>query len=159
MRILTLPRVLLLAAAGAYALHRARKSTPVRATARSARGTVPPPDPMDPVQAFYSEHSDMLERDESEDLDAAEEVQHDTGDLYGVHVSRAEDTSNPDNDVAMELGNNWIEALSISATEGGTLPEHEFDIDEDAEILRGGHSTDTKDTPVADRGAGGPAGL
>ncbi|HEY4177197.1 MAG TPA: hypothetical protein VGM90_10210 [Kofleriaceae bacterium] len=158
MRLSSLFKVVLVGAAGAYVVNRVRSGTALRASGRPARGTVPPPDPRDPVQAFYAENDDMIERDEpAESIDGSE--LHDTGDLYGVHVVAASDTSHPDDDVAMEEGNNWLEALAANSVEGGPVPEQEVDIDEDDEIALGGHKSDTHDTPVADRGAGGPAGV
>ncbi|HEY4060130.1 MAG TPA: hypothetical protein VGM39_26125 [Kofleriaceae bacterium] len=158
MRLSSWFKLVLVGAAGAYVYNRVRPGTVQRTSRRSARGTVPPPDPLDPVQAFYAENDDMIERDES--LDTTElSGRRDTGDLYGVHMVAAEDPHHADNDVAMEDGNNWLEALAADSVEGGPLPEQEVDIDEDDEIALSGHKTDTSDTPVADRGAGGPGGL
>lgn len=155
---MTIPKVLLVGAAGAYVLHRARTRTARRA--RSARGTVPPPDPQDPVQSLYSEDDPAVELDTPAEtsLDTVNETVADTGDLYGIHTPRAEDTTHPDDDQAMAAGQNWIEALETDAVEGGPLPEHELEIEDDAENDRPPHATDTRDIPVADRGSGGPAG-
>lgn len=157
MRTSTLTKVLLVGAAGAYMLHRARSGTPRRAR---ARGTVPPPDPLDPVQELYSEADPAIELDTPAEttLDAVDTSLADTGDLYGVHMPPAEDVTHPDNDQAMVSGQNWIEALQTDAIEGGAVPEYEVDIAEDDEISRAGHASDTKDTPVADYGSGGRSG-
>jgi hypothetical protein len=154
---MTIPKVLLVGAAGAYALHRVRTST-TRRTKRD--GVVPPPDPLDPVQEMYSEIDPAVELDTPSEttLDTVNETVADIGDLYGVHTSRAEDTTHPDDDVAMREGQNWIEALQTDAVEGGPLPEREVESGDDADLDRSPHSSDTRDTPVADRGSGGPAG-
>ncbi len=82
----------------------------------------------------------------------------DTGDLYGVHTPRAVDRAHPDNDAAMADGQNWLEALESDAAEYGAEPEMPLDMSDDRD-LGSFHSSDTRDTPVADRGAGGPGGL
>jgi hypothetical protein len=86
------------------------------------------------------------------------EVTRDTGDLYGAHTPRAVDRTHPDDDLAMAEGQNWIEALETDAIEYGAEPERPLDMSDDRD-LSSRHSTDTRDTPVADRGAGGPGGL
>jgi hypothetical protein len=79
--------------------------------------------------------------------------QHDVGDLYGVSVNDVVDPRLVDNDVAMNDGQNWLEALETSAVEDGPRPEQALDMrDDDSGDLR-------DDVPVADRGSGGPAGL
>lgn len=155
---MTIPKVLLVGAAGAYALHRVRTSTARRA--RRAAGTVPPPDPADPVQSLYSEDDPATELDTPSEttLDTVNETLADTGDLYGIHTPPAEDKTHPDDDVAMRDGQNWLEALQTDSVEGGTEPERELDMVDDADIDRAPHASDTRDTPVADRGSGGPAG-
>ncbi|MGE0398518.1 MAG: hypothetical protein AB7T06_17560 [Kofleriaceae bacterium] len=158
MRLLTLPKVLLVGAAGAYVLHRARSSTARRA--RRDANAVPPPDPADPVQSLYSETDPAIELDTPAEttLDTVNETVADVGDLYGVHTAPAEDKTHPDDDTAMREGQNWLEALQTDAVEGGTEPEREIEMADDAEIDRPPHASDTRDTPVADRGSGGPAG-
>ena len=87
------------------------------------------------------------------------------GNLYGIHTSVASDTdlsAGEDEDGyrgAMD-GESWLEALEVASAEGGPLPEAEIEI----EITDDGdHSvrarTDRRDTPIADKGAAGPAGL
>ena len=160
MRLSTLPKLLLVGAAGAYLLHRARTSParPVRRApqARHARGTVPPPDPTDPVQSLDSELD--LGGEPAETLYAEDVYLHDTGDLYGVHVPPAQTTSHLDQDAAMDGGQTWLEALETDAIEGGPLPERTLEIIDDEELEHTSHRSDTRDTPVADRGSGGPAG-
>jgi hypothetical protein len=84
----------------------------------------------------------------------------DAGDLYGGHTPAAVDRSHPDDDRAFDEGQNWIEALETSAIENGAEPEIELDeIIDDEDVLSPPHASDTRDTPVADHGAGGSRGL
>lgn len=82
------------------------------------------------------------------------------GDLYGVHVATAGDRAIPDDDLAYAEGQSWLEHLAASAAESGpaepTLPVDALD---ESDRAGGHHKTATTDTPVADRGAGGPRGL
>jgi len=159
---MTIPKVLLVSAAGAYVVHSVRQGTAHRA--RRAMGTVPPPDPRDPVQELYSETDTSDTSDEVEiptdpmTLDAMDASLHDVGDLYGLHTPRAEDKTHLDDDAAMEDGQNWLESLATDSVEGGTEPELELDMSDDADNDRPPHSSDTHDRPIADRGSGGPAG-
>ncbi len=98
--------------------------------------------------------SRFLEIDSSVDV---AEVIHDTGDLYGVHAMGAVNRDHPDNDRAMDEGQNWLEALEANAAEFGADLERPLDMSD--ELSAPGHNSDSKDTPVADRGAGGPGGL
>ena len=127
---------------------------------RRAKGTVPPPDPKDPVQSLYSEEDDAVAfgNPADETLDDVEVGVSETGELYGVHTPRAQDNIHPDDDVAMQDGQNWLEALQTDAVEGGTMPEHELDMSDDADNDRPPHRSDMRDIPIADRGAGGPGG-
>lgn len=153
---MTMSKVLLVGAAGAFVLHRARRSAP----RHDRTGVVPAPDPEDPVQELYSETDPAVELDTPAEtsLDTINETIADTGDLYGVHTARAEDVIHPDDDAAMKDGQTWIEALQTDAVEGGPLPEREVESGDDAELDRAPHASDTRDIPVADRGSGGPAG-
>lgn len=121
---------------------------------------MPPPDPTDPVQELYSETDSAIWLDTPAEasLDTVDETIADIGDLYGVHTAQAEDVTHPDDDVAMREGQNWLEALQTNSVEGGPLPEHEVESGDDAELARAPHASDMRDTPVADRGSGGPAG-
>jgi hypothetical protein len=84
---------------------------------------------------------------------------HDAGDLYGAHTPRAANRELPDDDGAFDTGQNWVEALATSAIENGAEPERELDdIVDDKDVLRPPHASDTRDTPVADHGAGGDRG-
>ena len=84
----------------------------------------------------------------------------DAGDLYGAHTPRAANRDLPDDDGAFATGQNWVEALETSAIENGAEPERELDdIVDDEDVLRPPHAADTRDTPVADHGAGGNRGL
>ena len=101
-----------------------------------------------------------LEGLEDPTLDSIEQSASDVGDLYGVHTPRAMDRVHPDDDQAMEDGQNWIEALETSAAENGPLPEQSLEsIVDDDDIYGAPHPSDSDDTPVADRGSGGPAGI
>jgi hypothetical protein len=112
------------------------------------------------VQGLYSETDPAIELDTPAEttLDTVNETLADTGDLYGIHTPPAEDKTHPDDDVAMREGLNWIEALQADSVEGGTEPERELEMADDADLDRPPHPTDTRDIPVADRGSGGPAG-
>jgi hypothetical protein len=81
----------------------------------------------------------------------------DGGDLYGVHIVRASDPAQLDDDDAFATGQNWVESLETRAAEGGPEPEHEVDIVDDNDLTS--PSSDAKDRPVADRGSAGPRGL
>jgi hypothetical protein len=84
----------------------------------------------------------------------------DAGDLYGAHTPPAVDRDHPDDDRAFDEGQNWIEALETSAIENGAEPERELDdIVDDEDVQSPPHASDTRDTPVADHGAGGRSGL
>lgn len=81
------------------------------------------------------------------------------GDLYGGHVAPAVDRELPDDDEAQAEGENWLEHLQASATELGPEPERVLDMADESDPHAGHHKTETRDTPVADRGAAGPRGL
>jgi hypothetical protein len=92
--------------------------------------------------------------------DGAQGRRRDAGDLYGAHTPAASDRDHPDDDRAFDDGQNWLEALETSAIENGPEPERELDdIVDDEDVLRPPHASDTRDTPVADHGAGGRRGL
>ena len=82
----------------------------------------------------------------------------DAGDLYGVHVPPAVDRQLLDDDRAFEQGENWLEHMQATFSENGPEPERPVDPDDDSDH-NGHHSTDTRDTPVADRGSAGRRGL
>lgn len=84
----------------------------------------------------------------------------DAGDLYGAHTPAAAERDLPDDDRAFDSGQNWIEALETSAIENGAEPERELDeIIDDEDVLDPPHASVSRDTPVADHGAGGRRGL
>jgi hypothetical protein len=127
------------------------------------------PDPRDPVQAlddlvvFYEgelgvDAQPFAEPEEPLYQARPRDETHDVGDLYGVHTPPAIDRHHPDDQEAFAQGESWLEALEESAVENGPEVERELDFTDDDDV-RTGHKTDTKDTPVADRGAGGPGGL
>ncbi len=97
--------------------------------------------------------------------DAAEPAQpHDTGDLYGVHVSPADDRelgarSDHDDYVDADSGEHFFEVLEQHATESGPTPEHEVTVIDDSDPHDDHPPTDFRDRPKADRGSGGPGGL
>jgi hypothetical protein len=82
----------------------------------------------------------------------------DSGELYGMHVPRAQDTALVDDDRAFEEGQNWLEAMETSAAEGGPVPEAELNIIDDQDDASTA-ATLRSDRPIADFGSGGPRGL
>jgi hypothetical protein len=93
-------------------------------------------------------------------LDDIEANARDVGDLYGVHTPRADDRQHLDGDASMDEGQNWIEALEEDSVEGGPTAEVGVeDVVDDDEVYAAPHASDSSDTPVADRGSGGPAGI
>jgi hypothetical protein len=90
-------------------------------------------------------------------IDAQDVAVEETGELYGVHTPRAVDRDLPDDRQAMAEGQNWIEALETSAVEYGAEPEQDVDVTDDQD--KPPHPSDTRDTPVADHGSGGPGGV
>lgn len=90
-------------------------------------------------------------------IDAQNVAVEETGELYGVHTVPAVDHTLPEDRESFEEGQNWLEALETSAVEYGAEPEHEIDVVDDMDTAP--HPSDTRDTPVADRGSGGPGGV
>ena len=87
----------------------------------------------------------------------------DTGELYGLHMPKVEDPergAGPElgEYAESELGENWLETLETSATEGGPPAEDELDPNDDSDHDTH-HATESGDRPVADKGSGGPGGL
>lgn len=82
----------------------------------------------------------------------------DSGELYGMHVPRAQDKALPDDDRAFEDGQNWLEAMETSAAEGGPMPEAELNIIDDQDDASSA-ATLRNDRPIADFGSGGSRGL
>jgi hypothetical protein len=123
--------------------------------------TIPPDPDIEAALDLQALDEDALELDtpEATTLDAVERSSHDIGALYGVATPRAVDRSHPDDDVAMESGQNWIEALETDAVEGGAEPEKPLSITDDADVDHSSVRADSDDIPVADRGAGGPGGI
>lgn len=79
------------------------------------------------------------------------------GELYGVHTAPAVDLTLTDDRLAMNDGQNWVEALQETVIEYGADSEHE--IDPISEIDNPQPAGDLGDRPVADRGSGGPGGV
>lgn len=101
-----------------------------------------------------------LEEQEQEQEVENRQRRGDDGDLYGGHTPAATDRTHPDDDRAFDEGQHWLEALKASAAENGAEPERELDdIVDDEDVLRPPHAAPGRDTPVADRGAGGRRGL
>jgi len=112
------------------------------------------------VESSLEEAAMELDTPEDTTMEAVEQGARDVGDLYGVHTPRAADRAHPDDDQAMNDGQNWIEALETSAAENGPLPEEPLEsIVDDEDVYSAPHPSDSEDTPVADRGSGGPAGI
>jgi hypothetical protein len=88
----------------------------------------------------------------------------DVGELYGVHLPPASDPERGEGPELGEyletaLGETWLETLGEHSIEGGPVPEHEVDPNDDSDRHAGHHATESGDRPVADKGSGGPAGL
>lgn len=181
-----IPKLMLLGLGGGIAAYmfsrRHQQSTP------PTRSDLFAPDPADPVQSMdaldqvdlddldvdalsMAEGTGEIERatlessleESAMELDAPEgfdQASGDVGNLYGVPTRRAEDRLHPDDDRAMAEGQNWIEALETSAAENGPVPEQPIDASVDDEDFYGAPPpSDSEDTPVADRGSGGPGGI
>jgi hypothetical protein len=175
-----------LAVAG-YALLRNRRQQ--RAARRAARDDFAS-DPRDPVQGFdevaelqvmpldvdalsqedveAAQDLAVLESDIDETTGATDDVielvdparLRDVGEVYGAHTPLALDRAHPDDDRALDDGQNWVEALETSAIENGPEPERTLDdILDDADMLSPPHRSDAGDRPVADHGSGGRRGL
>ena len=73
----------------------------------------------------------------------------------------AVERTHPDDDVAMESGQNWLEALATEAVEDVSDLETPLNITDDEGMDHASRalSSSDDDIPVADRGAGGPGGL
>lgn len=96
-------------------------------------------------------------------LDLEEEAALDVPEVVSLDALdwSAHDRSPPDDDEAMESGQNWLEALETEAIEDVSDLETPLTITDDVDVVHSAldmSSTDD-DIPVADRGAGGPAGL
>ena len=109
------------------------------------------------LESDFDESALELDTPSQTTIDAQNVSVDETGELYGVHTPRAVDNGLADDDVAFDEGQNWLEALETSAAEYGAAPEQELDIVDDMDTAP--HPSDMRDTPVADRGSGGPAGV
>lgn len=88
----------------------------------------------------------------------------DVGELYGVHMPPAQDVERGEGPelgeyVEADAGQTWLETLETDSTQGGPVPEHEVDPNDDSDHHGGHHATESGDRPVADKGSGGPGGL
>lgn len=72
-------------------------------------------------------------------------------------MPRAQVRALADDDTAMADGQTWVEALEASAAENGPAPEQPLIVDDEDRYPPPSASED--DTPVADRGSGGPGGI
>ena len=112
------------------------------------------------AETFYEEAARELDPPPEPTLETIEQEAHDVGDLYGIHTPPAVDRVHAEDREAFEEGQTWLEALGTSAAEHGAVPERGLDaIVDDEDVNDPPHPTDTRDTPVADRGSGGPAGV
>jgi hypothetical protein len=106
-----------------------------------------------------------IETPNETNVDALTAKAEDTGDLYGVHHVPAEDkdpelTSDTEQFVDADLGENWLETLGKRAAEYGASAERVVDVVDDSDVdHRGHHGTESGDRPVADKGSGGNGGL
>jgi hypothetical protein len=184
MRLLTFTKLVALGGAVAWSAKRFIKSKPPESTDEGLTAQDFAPDPGDPVQGFdeaadlhvsdlavdavdaadaeaaqdlASLETDLDALDTSAPIDAAEVSLEETGELYGVHTPRAVDRDLRDDDASFDDGQNWLESLETSSVEYGAEPETELDVVDDMDAAP--HPTDTRDTPVADRGSGGPGGV
>ena len=133
-----------------------RAPSGVRVRPGRGRETVPE-DPEVQAALDYDQDSAELDTPEMTSFDALDHAQHDVGELYGAHVTPALDPEHLDGDASFNEGQNWLEALESDAAEFGPAEERELDMSDEHD--KPPHASDTRDTPVADRGAGGPAGL
>jgi hypothetical protein len=118
----------------------------------------PTDDDLEAAQDLGGLDVEQLAYGEDAQTQAAPEVEiKDGGDLYGIHIVPASDRAQQDDDEAFELGQNWVESLETRAAEGGPEPEREIEIVDDEDVIA--PSSDSKDRPIADRGAGGRRGL
>jgi hypothetical protein len=109
-------------------------------------------DPLDPVQGLdevQSFHVEELGFDAMAETDIQQDM-----------VIEETVSSHGNDEQTMDEGQNWVEALESSAIENGAEPEEELDdIVDDEDIYAAPHAGDSRDTPVADRGSGGPGGI
>ncbi len=111
------------------------------------------------LEAAYDAVLD-IEQPEDTTLDEIEAAARDTGNLYGARTVAATDRAHPDGDASFDEGQNWLEALETDSVEMGPEVEVDLaDIVDDGDVYRAPHAGDNKDTPVADRGSGGSAGI
>jgi hypothetical protein len=134
---------------------------------------MPEAERQDDLDAAVADADADEDEDETDDEDLDEDAvtsedrtakADDVGELYGVHLPPAADPergAGPDLGEYPEnmLGENWLETLEAETAEGGPVPEHEVDPNDDSDPLGGHHATESGDRPVADKGSGGPAGL
>ena len=126
----------------------------------------------DEIDAALEHASSDEDEDQDEDEDVAGDPPtaddrtagaHDVGELYGGHLTPADDPergTGPERAeyAAAEGGENWLETLETASAEGGPLPEREVDANDDTDH-DAHHGSESGDRPVADKGSGGPAGL
>jgi hypothetical protein len=136
-----------------FVIERIRRDSP---RAGSGGGDVLPDDP-EVEAALDDDGGSDLDAPEMTTLDAMERSAHDVGDLYGGHTPRAVESEHLDGDRSFDEGQNWLESLETDAAEFGAEPERPIDFYDEQD--KGSHQGDMKDTPVADRGSGGPGGL
>lgn len=118
--------------------------------------------PIDEAEADLEAATVTAEADDMDMIAYAEQAD-DTGDLYGVHTPRAADrdldkTNDQESFVDAELGETWLETLGKKAAEYGAEAEQELDVVDNSDE-HVGHGSESGDSPVADKGSGGPGGL
>jgi hypothetical protein len=115
-------------------------------------------------ESDVDEDSAELDTPSQTTADAQAKPHRDSGDLYGVHLTRAGDSDldvSSDRESFMDstLGEHAFETLEKKMAENGPSDESEVVIIDDSDSEAGHHSTESGDRPVADKGSGGPSGL
>ncbi|MEJ7603768.1 MAG: hypothetical protein WKG01_38125 [Kofleriaceae bacterium] len=188
MRLLTLPKLLLLGGAVALLLGKRRRTAAPSEPART--DAIPDADPADPVQGFddvQPMHLDELAFDARATADY--EVAHDLASLEntfdeGMIQLEAEPLPDVDSlgtptrgDDGIRYGVHTLPAMDRSQLDGDSSfeagenwvealqasaiedAEPEHEVDDIEALFDPPHGTDTRDIPLADLGAGGPRGL
>jgi hypothetical protein len=118
----------------------------------------------DEDETDVEEDSVELDTPSQTTADATAKSHRDSGDLYGVHLTRAADNDldvNPDREsfVDSTLGEHAFETLEKKMVENGPTAEADVVIIDETDSEAGHHPTESGDRPVADKGSGGPSGL
>ncbi len=114
-------------------------------------------DPADPVQD--PDVVDAVDPLDDLDVDAMSMLDRDVDVETQTYLTTSGENDAPDSG-DLDDGQNWIEALNTSAAENGPRPEQSLDsVIDDSDLYAPHRAGDNDDTPVADRGSGGPAGM